>query len=375
MNEERIAFANTLRGPAALAVLLSHYIGAAWAQSALHATAAGLDPESTEGPVYVRWIAHLAPADLGQFGVGLFFLISGFVIPFSFRHYSRSGFAIARFFRLWPTYAIGFLITVGAIYVTHRISGTVFPYSVRQIAIHAVLELRELTLSPPVDAIIWTLEIEVTFYLVCMSVAPWLRAGSLGVFLVPVGLFLACFGLRYWAAETAVAQQIKALAQAHAAYIIFMFAGVAFNFQHRKLLRFDQALIVAASAVVAFLTLLMPMDAARFAWDYAAASLVFGAAFIWKSVVPDGPVWRFFADISYPLYVTHGLMGIALIQVMLRVGIGPLQSIVATAAVAVFGAWVLHLVVEAPSRRFGRTIALSLGWTDKAEPERRGAPL
>jgi len=40
----------------------------------------------------------------GGFGVALFFLISGFVIPFSFLRYTRTGFAIARILRLWPAY-------------------------------------------------------------------------------------------------------------------------------------------------------------------------------------------------------------------------------------------------------------------------------
>ena len=34
-------------------------------------------------PSYLRWVGYMQPFELGQFGVGVFFLISGFVIPFS----------------------------------------------------------------------------------------------------------------------------------------------------------------------------------------------------------------------------------------------------------------------------------------------------
>ncbi len=45
-----------------------------------------------------------SPINFGAFGVALFFLISGFVIPLSFQSYGRLDFLVARFFRIYPTY-------------------------------------------------------------------------------------------------------------------------------------------------------------------------------------------------------------------------------------------------------------------------------
>ena len=47
------------------------------------------------------------PLNWGPFGVALFFVISGFVIPFSFETYGRLDFIVARFFRIYPTYLTG----------------------------------------------------------------------------------------------------------------------------------------------------------------------------------------------------------------------------------------------------------------------------
>ncbi len=353
MREDRVAFANTLRGPAAFAVLISHYLGPFWAS---HAAEAGAAAE----PVYVRWISGLAPFSLGQFGVGLFFLISGFVIPFSFRDYSRAGFLMARFLRLWPTYAVGFLMTVGVIYAGDWILGKPFPYAVGAIAIHAVLGLRELTLSPPVDAIIWTLEIEITFYLVAMIVAPWLRRGWAGVFIVPASLFVGCLYLYRLAPETPILQQIKAIAIVHGEYIIFMFAGVALNFLHRQFLSAGQAFVAVGAAVFAFLVLLARSEIASLGWSYGAAVLAFCAAFVWRRHVPDAPVWRFLAHISYPLYITHALAGFVLFELLLSAGAGPALCILAATAAAIICAWLLHVAVEMPSHKLGRDLARGL---------------
>src|SRR6201999_2953774 len=59
----------------------------------------------------------------GDFGVSLFFLISGFVIPFSFANRSRLGFVLSRVCRLWPTYAVGVSITIMALWAVSNVFG------------------------------------------------------------------------------------------------------------------------------------------------------------------------------------------------------------------------------------------------------------
>src|SRR3954451_11613807 len=91
---KRLAFIDTLRGIAVLAVLLQHTLEA-------------IVQNHPTGAYY--WVFHDAIGyymNFGRFGVVLFFFVSGFVIPFSFPLTARPvrDFAVSRFFRLYPAY-------------------------------------------------------------------------------------------------------------------------------------------------------------------------------------------------------------------------------------------------------------------------------
>jgi peptidoglycan/LPS O-acetylase OafA/YrhL len=88
--QHKIQFADTLRGIAAALVMLDHVLGLA-----------GLSPT-----------AKFPLLSLGQFGVALFFLVSGFVIPISLPKYSVVGFLTARVFRIYLTSIAAFAIAL-----------------------------------------------------------------------------------------------------------------------------------------------------------------------------------------------------------------------------------------------------------------------
>ena len=92
----KIEFANTMRGVAAMLVLVSHYLGVFWTnrQGVSRYTPLPPLPKQFSTPPFVEWI-HFGPwVNWGALGVGLFFLISGFVFPFSLGGRSRVSFAL-----------------------------------------------------------------------------------------------------------------------------------------------------------------------------------------------------------------------------------------------------------------------------------------
>src|SRR6187431_393733 len=81
----RVSFAHLLRGIAAASVLSHHYLNMIWEKP----QSIGALIAQPALPVLVNNVPHLhifdfgLPGFWGHFGVALFFLISGFVIPFS----------------------------------------------------------------------------------------------------------------------------------------------------------------------------------------------------------------------------------------------------------------------------------------------------
>src|SRR5262249_17779929 len=112
----RLWFAQGLRAVACLLVVVAHYFEA-FLQSHQTTASLALFPPLTELPTpgFLRafpWLAtHGFP--FGGVGVALFFLVSGFVIPFSLQKNSLGGFFVRRFFRLYPTLWVALLLILG----------------------------------------------------------------------------------------------------------------------------------------------------------------------------------------------------------------------------------------------------------------------
>jgi peptidoglycan/LPS O-acetylase OafA/YrhL len=116
------------------------------------------------GGQWVNAIAH--QLDFGRIGVITFFAISGFVIPMSLKRDGSGSalrqFAIGRFFRLYPAFWVSIL--PGAL-TFYWIWGK--PFSATDV-------LLNLTMIPsafgaqPAEGLYWTLQIELSFYVLCV---------------------------------------------------------------------------------------------------------------------------------------------------------------------------------------------------------------
>lgn len=342
---ERLEFANSLRGIAALAVVAAHYCGVFWfARPEAGAFANAVIPADAPTPWLAHWLTLAFPINWGAFGVALFFLISGFVIPFSFARSNALGFLIGRFFRIYPLYMAGFSVTLAALALTGHAFGIPFGHEASDVAIHYIPGLRDIAGVPQIDNIVWSLEIELHFYLVCALSAPLLRAGALLVFAVPAALLV-------------LAATATGLIAFDSQYLLFMFIGVAFNLWHRKAISAITLFGVAASILFACVKVFSITMAPQIVHSYVTAFVVFSTCAAVSRWWPRLRVLSFFADISYPLYVTHPVMGYGLMAILLAHGVPVAVALACAFAAAISVAWLLHVLVEMPTHRIGQRLA------------------
>ncbi|MCW2935942.1 MAG: acyltransferase 3 [Actinomycetia bacterium] len=140
----RLAWLDALRGFAALCVVFDH--GTSLVLRPLHA-------------YLYHWL------NFGQYGVFVFFLVSGYIIPASLeRKGSIRGFWISRAFRLYPLYLIAIAIAVVAYELGYGTLGGGQHHPLEAVA-SWLLMIPNLLSGPNVPNVTWTLSYEMVFYL------------------------------------------------------------------------------------------------------------------------------------------------------------------------------------------------------------------
>ncbi|MFI9552865.1 acyltransferase family protein [Nonomuraea endophytica] len=140
-----MAWLDALRGLAAMVVVFEHALKPLWPEARLPIKAA-FDP--------------------GWYGVLVFFLVSGYVVPASLeRRGSLRAFWISRFFRLWPLFAV--CVAGMALLAAVGWDSLHIWWSSRPVALalaHAGM-LQNLLYTPNLANVLWTLSFEMAFYL------------------------------------------------------------------------------------------------------------------------------------------------------------------------------------------------------------------
>ena len=368
---KRLEWANALRGVAALTVLGFHFAVAFWIHQDVSAGLARRDPlyvDAAEAPRFARALAWL-PIDFAALGVGLFFLLSGYVIAISLDRYSRRGFLIGRCMRVLPTYAAGYLVTCSVIWA---VSDPNRELSVGSVLAGTVPGLQFLIgTTAPGDGIVWTLIVELVFYAICLVTYRALTRR----WQVVAAVALACAATQWLVAPLPLGSPqagLRHVVLLACPFIPVMLVGVVLSAHRRgNLSRLSAALLVpllaATHLALASTTKVVPTSL-EYRLTFVVTIAVFAA--IWTL----GDAWRrhavadFFADISYPLYVVHPVLGYALLSVLTVHGIPPPVAVLAAAGVAISAAWLLHELVEAPTHRLGQRWARSIAYSPGTDP-------
>jgi len=192
---QRLSYIDVLRGLAALLVVYQH-ASLVTLNPALHID--GLEQSVIE---FFRDVISI-----GEVGVCIFFMISGFVVPFSLLKYERNpirNFAAHRFFRLYPTY--WFSVPLGLVFVYWRFGVQYGGQQISWATFFANLSMVQTFFGfDDIMGQYWTLALELVFYLLCAVLFLGRRLDSFKAMMV---ILLAVvvgreIGRHYWGIDT-----------------------------------------------------------------------------------------------------------------------------------------------------------------------------
>jgi peptidoglycan/LPS O-acetylase OafA/YrhL len=150
--ERRLAWLDALRGFAALCVVFDH-----------GSTLLLLPVRS----FLYQWF------NLGQYGVFVFFLVSGYIVPASLeRKGSVRGFWISRAFRLYPMFLVALILSAVAYETGHGTVANAGKHPLTAV-LGWLFMLQNLVAGLNVPVVTWTLSYEMVFYLLLAALFSW----------------------------------------------------------------------------------------------------------------------------------------------------------------------------------------------------------
>ena len=364
---DRLAFADVLRGLAALTVVIGHFTFLYMTSPAVVATLTYAEPaESMALPAAIGAINDVF--NWAAVGVAVFFLISGFVIPLSMETATVRGYFVKRLLRIYPTFWVALAFGVAALVISSSYWSKPFPLTWRDYLANFIL-VTEWSGRFDILSVAWTLQIELKFYLIAPLVA-WLITRNGTFALLGWGFGVAFL---YWLAIAGCNDDVMTCWGRRAPwvyvawegmYVTFMLIGSVFYAHYRKRISTLAAVLVSGalfgSFVFSFLWSHQASMAPIMIQSYAEALVIFAVFYACRERIALVQPFKSLADISYPLYVVHPLVGYVTMRILTAKGMSyPLA--LAIALVLVFSlATAMHYLVEKPSLALGKRLAAKL---------------
>ena len=358
---QKIEFANSLRGIAVLMVLLGHYIFVFNALKGKYSGFPALDYYPYPWAFSILSPFPINQVNVGQIAVALFFLISGLVIPNSTASLGNKkggqiAFIIGRLLRIWPTYIVGLTVSVSALWFNSYINSSTFNITFAQIISNMTI-FRDWLGQSHIDGIIWTLEIEVKFYIFVLLFWKDIREGKL--YPIAIITIIACILAPMGANFDVTNDPTLTISNFiwTAPYLMYMSMGILFNYHYRKMI--DTKTLLASISAIALAFVYTAKTQALYIQvpaSYISTLCVFTFLYFFAKEWTGGPAIRFFAKISYPLYVSHAALGYTGIAFMISRGLSPMISLILQIAISTAVAFIIHILVENPTHNLGKRL-------------------
>ena len=328
----RLASLDALRGIAAVSVMLLHFT---------------TDFHRDFKPSQISFFSW----PYGAYGVHLFFLISGFVILMTAEKSKRpSDFVVSRFSRLYPPYWAALILTTVLLLAVPTI-GVLDPGHLLRRALINVTMLQSWGGFGNVDTVYWTLQIEMSFYLILL-VLIWRKAVPYSLLvmtgLVVLALIDHLFVPRPWSEPYARLRQLLFLEHAYLFTAGMVFYKMREGFKLRYL--FILLLCAMCPAVAAYPPNNPPQDTCIAVTLGLVVYLATSGRVNWIACRP----LLYLGGISYSLYLTHHWLGQTFLDRADKWGMNPNAALLAGITLCLVTASLMTYLVERPSLRWLR---------------------
>jgi len=331
---KRLFFLDYLRALAIIFVVISHFFGSFWYFHQSMMEQILLKP--------IKVVSFFSPLkwffqqniNFGLIGVGLFFLISGFLVQKTVRKTKSIEFLWKKLKRIYPKYLLSLLFVLSILFLNSKISGFVFSPSLGQLLVNSFL-LQDILQQTPFDTGVWFLLVLIKFYLLSLI----LQAGH--VWHSPIKILFTIIMV----AGLSLIPISHRIFIDNIPYLIFIFVGVAiYNYDRGYWHKFITMTMCLILILVSFLLLaiLPELPGKATIVSFSLAFLIFFIGYLQRNRFQYNQFVQIISETSYAWYLIHRVFGYSLIYYLLSLGMLPWFAIIFTILTTYTIAWQIN---------------------------------
>lgn len=274
----------------------------------------------------------------GGFGVCIFFLVSGFIIPLSFSNIKA--FFIRRLLRIYPAFFI-------AVFIAWVITKEPFEY---KLLFSYTLLLADIVNSPTVlGGVDWTLRIEIIFYLY-IGILMWRNKLNYNSTLrTSIILLIVNILIKIFAVNIAIRPFI---------YFYLFLIGMLFYLSYAQLIEKQQLQKISIVVFILFFGVFQIFEFSpykHYSYPFLAIG-IFYLVILHKDKFHYSRIVAFFSDCSYPLYLLHNVVFSKILAFFSFIGNHFLMHFISWLVLLGF-CYLVHIFVEKPFIALGKKLS------------------
>lgn len=356
----RVIFAGQLRAIAFLSVVVVHWLGVYSLNHDFISHVTGAKNQIVgNSEYYISLLPPLPFFNYGPFGVSIFFLISGFVIPYSLRKKSKLGYLKARAIRIYPTYIICSCIMMSVYTISHFYWGSESEITPTRFLLNISL-LSSLFNYESIDYINWTLSIEIKFYILCAFIYTAIKNVNLFKILsIPLLVLL----VTYTTSKSNIGSSVQGgfsfdMLKIEMMYVSYMILGMLINFLFEgkiKIIKFIvSTLIVATCVLISWKIGPQSNQFIATGVNYIYGYIFFFIAYLMNRFLKENKFLSLLSELSYSFYALHAVIGYCLIRWLESIGVNYAASLAFTFSLVFALSYFVYITVEKKSIRLGK---------------------